>query len=176
MCERGAMKALKELLLNYTYHPILWSLYYTCRALHALKPKPPFSKGKIEKYVADKPTLEGSLEGLRDTFFVDDRKKYTWCELYVSQCVLIIPKEWVHYIMASNFKVGEVDEGFELFLQPVRFCCRSVIMYKEPTVVRCESIMIDARRKIHREMYHTAGIDDCGTVECGCFTVTLVFT
>ena len=157
-------KALSELLISFRYHPFLWSLYYTCRSFHNLKPKPPFSR-KIENYnITHSGTLDGNLEGLRDIFFVDDRKNYTWCELYVADRVLIVPKEWIPYIIAQKVEVEGEDERVDLFLQPVRFCCRPVLMYKTPTVVKCESIVVDPRRKIYKEMYHT-GIRDCGSSE-----------
>ncbi len=163
--EQMGLQALTELLSNFKYHPILWSLYYVCKTLHVLKPKPPFNREKIEKYnVSHSGMLDGNLDGLRDAFFVDDRKNYTWCELYVAGSVLIVPKEWVPYIVARKVKVDGEDEKVNLFFQPVRFCCRPVLMYKTPTVVRCESIVVDPRRKIHKEMYHT-GIGDCGNAE-----------
>ena len=154
------MQALTELLTNFPYHPVLWSLYYTCKALYVLEPKSPFKEQKLIKYDVQNHTLDGGLEGLRDVFFVDDRKKYTWCELYVAGRALIVPKEWIHYIVARKFN----GEKVELFLQPVRFCCRPMLMYSTPTVVRCESIVVDPRRKIHKEMYHT-GMGDCGNAE-----------
>ena len=160
-------KALSKLLISYSYHPVLWSLYYTCRSFYKSKPKVSISR-KIKKYRFNcKATLDGNLSASRDIFFVDDRKNYTWCELYLSgDSVLIVPKEWIPYIIARKVRVEDEDddEKVELFLQPVRFCCRPVLRYNNPTVVKCESIVVDSRRKIYREMYHT-GIGDCGNAE-----------
>ena len=161
-------KALHELLTIYSYHPILWSLYYTCRALHEIKPKVSVDR-KVKKYdFTWGTTLDGDLSASRDIFYVDDRKDYTWCELYLEgEGVVIIPKEWIPYIISKVSEkegVKEKEGNEELFLQPVRFCCRPVLKYNEPTVVKCESIVVHSRRKIYKEMYHT-GIGNCGDVE-----------
>jgi hypothetical protein len=153
-------KGLRELLTSYSYHPILWSLYYTCKTLYELRPKVSVDK-KVERYdFTREATLDGNKTALRDILYMDDRKNYTWFELYLQDGVAIVPKAWIPYLVARSEENGKV----RLFLQPVRFCCRPVVKYSEPTVVKCESIIIDPRRKIHKEMYHV-GIGSCDDEE-----------
>ena len=159
------IQALYELLTIFPYHPILWSLYYTCRSFYAIKPTLREEKTVKEYFPVDDFWLKGYMGHVKDLLAIDDtdKKNFLWAyatmleetwedDFFANAPVAyIIPRDWLKHIL--------IEDGYFLLL-PVQFCCRPLIRRNKPCVVRCQSNYIDRRYFIDSTFFHI-GIKEC---------------
>jgi hypothetical protein len=137
-----ALTALKVLLTNYYYHPILWVLYSTCRELYWQK----MQEKDIEVIILDYwPTSDlwvgGNTDEVRDFIAVDATNTSTGHKAIVAcgwgtqrKKYYDVPREWIKRLVIKEIK-GEPY----FYLVSFEFCCRQVLYRNTIGVVQCQS-------------------------------------
>jgi hypothetical protein len=159
------MRVFYELLSIFPYHPVLWSLYYTCRTFYNIKPDLEHREHDrvIQEYYEDEDFwLKGHMGNIRDVIMIDDTVPgSTWGFVtmlenpeqvfFYTPTIFIVPRAWLKYLVF-------VDEHFVLLPKP--FCCRPIIKRSTPCAVRCQSLVLPKQRVITTDLFHI-GVGEC---------------
>jgi hypothetical protein len=120
------LEAFDNLLINYPYHPVLWTLYAVNRRLAARKPNISKSVEILDYRVVAEPWLSGISNAVRDILAIDDKTEECWYAY-----ATIRKGEWVKRIT--------VNKRGNFVLLPFEFCCRQVLKRTDCKLVRCQS-------------------------------------
>jgi hypothetical protein len=146
------LEAFDNLLINYPYHPVLWTLYALNRRLAIRKPNLGGKSVEILDYrVVAEPWLSGVSNAVRDILAIDDKIKDCWYAYATireaGETVFYwIPREWVKRIT--------VNKRGNFVLLPFEFCCRQVLKRTDCKLVRCQSHFIPPRYFVDQHYFH----------------------
>ena len=147
------LEALDNLLINFPYHPVLWTLYAVNRRLHDRKP--PHSRKNVEVLsytIVSEPWLSGLTDSLRDVIVWDDKlEKERWvahATIHENKKAVLyeIPREWIKRII--------VNSRGRFVLLPFEFCCRQILKRSDCKLVRCQSHVIPPQFLLDHTYFH----------------------
>ena len=151
------LEALDNLLINYPYHPVLWTLYAVNKRLRNRKPDIRKNVKILSYYVVSNPWLSGITDSLRDIIARDDKLEECWfahatiCEN--NKAVLYwIPREWIKRII--------VNSRGHFMLLSFEFCCRQILKRGDCKLVRCQSHVIPPQFVLNHTYFHV-GFGPC---------------
>jgi hypothetical protein len=145
------LEAFDNLLINYPYHPVLWTLYAVNRRFAARKPTVGGRNVEILDYsTVSNPWLSGITNALRDIIAIDDKEECWFAYATIrkgNETVLYwIPREWVKRII--------VNSRGHFVLLPFEFCCRQVLKRSDCKLVRCQSHAIPPKFLVDQTYFH----------------------
>jgi hypothetical protein len=144
--ENLILKGLEYLLINYPYHPILWTLYAVNKRFAGYKPRLKNSAEVFEYHRVKSPWLGGVTESVRDILAIDDISTTNENCWYAYATIreggdrvgmYWIPREWLKYVVVNKRK--------HFVLLPYQFCCRQVLKRSDCKIVRCQSHYIPTK-------------------------------
>ena len=145
------LEALDNLLINYPYHPVLWTLYAVNKRLRNCKPDIRKNVEILSYYVVLNPWLSGITASLRDVIAQDDKLEECWFA-HATICknkkavLYWIPREWVKRII--------VNSRGNFMLLPFEFCCRQILNRGDCKLVRCQSHVIPPQFLLDQNYFH----------------------
>ena len=145
------LEALDNLLINYRYHPVLWTLYAVNRRFAARKPDIAKSVEILDYRVVSNPWLSGITNALRDVIAIDDKTEECWfayATIREGETAVLywIPREWAKRIT--------VNRRGNFVLLPFEFCCRQVLKRSDCKLVRCQSHVIPLKFLVDQSYFH----------------------
>jgi hypothetical protein len=145
------LEALDNLLINYPYHPVLWTLYAVNRRFAARKPAICKNVEILNYSVVSNPWLSGITDALRDIIALDDKIEECWfahATIRKGKTAVLywIPREWVKRII--------VNSRGNFMLLSFEFCCRQVLKRSECKLVRCQSHVIPQQFLLDQTYFH----------------------
>jgi hypothetical protein len=146
------LEALENLLSNYPFHPVLWTLYAVNKRLAVYKPGLGKSIEIRDYYRVTDPWLGGVTDSIRDIIARDDTTKdecwYAYATIRDGDNMEMywIPREWVKRIV--------VNERKNFVLLPYEFCCRQVLKRSDCKIVRCQSHLIPSKFFVDPYYFH----------------------
>ena len=102
------LEALDNLLINYPFHPVLWTLYAVNRRFAVRKPEMEKSTEILYYYRVTRPWLGGVTDSIRDILARDDTTENGCWYAYATICnkekteMYWIPREWVKRIIVND--------------------------------------------------------------------------
>ena len=146
------LEAFDNLLINYPFHPVLWTLYAVNRRFAVRKPEMEKSTDILHYYRVTRPWLGGVTDSIRDIIARDDTTKNGCWFAYATirngekTEMYWIPREWVKRIFVNE------RNNFELL--PYEFCCRQVLKRTDCKLVRCQSHSISSKFFVDQYYFH----------------------
>ena len=162
---------LRILLDNYSFHPILWQLYGTCRQFYSKKPRD-FGRREIRVENAEDSILsenfealqwlKGDLTGVRDLLLYDkakphyallglsapDEEKNKEKEENIEEDKVVVIKPKVFYVIPAawlHYVYARFEDGsWTLYLAAQRFCCRQVLVRGTVMIARRDNISMSS--------------------------------
>ena len=145
------LEALDNLLINYPYHPVLWTLYAVNQRFRNRKPAIRKNVEILSYNVVSNPWLSGITDSLRDIIARDDKLEECWFA-HATICknkkavLYWIPREWIKRII--------VNSRGNFMLLSFEFCCRQILKRGDCKLVRCQSHVIPPQFLLDQTYFH----------------------